>query len=114
GRLHVITDRVEVAAAALAGGAPVVQVRAKSATDAEAYELTCRVLDLAQPDGATVLVNDRVDVALAAGAAGVHVGAHDLPVGTVRRLVSDRSFLVGGTAREPVSAKEQEAAGASY
>jgi thiamine-phosphate pyrophosphorylase len=114
GRLHVITDRLEIAVAALTAGAPVVQVRAKAATDAQVYDLTCRVLDVAEPHGATVLVDDRVDIARAAGAHGVHVGAHDLPVDAVRRVAPDPWFVVGGTAREPIVAKEHEAAGATY
>ena len=49
GRLHVITDSLDVAIAALDAGAPVIQVRAKDATDATLYDLTCRVLEHAAP-----------------------------------------------------------------
>jgi thiamine-phosphate pyrophosphorylase len=119
GRLHVITDTrpgrdpVGVVAAALDAGAPVVQVRGKELTDLALYELTCRVRDLCEAHGALCLVNDRVHVAQAAGAAGVHVGEHDLPVEVVRRI-SAPPFVVGGTARNAVTARSHEAAGATY
>lgn len=119
GRLHVLTDTrpgrrpLEVAAAALAAGAPVVQVRAKGGTDRELYDLAVRVAALCARYGAQCVVDDRADVARAVGAAGVHVGEHDLPVEAVRAVLGpDRE--VGGTAREPVRAKELVAAGASY
>jgi thiamine-phosphate pyrophosphorylase len=102
-----------VASAALAAGAPVVQMRCKSRTDAELYELVCRVVELAGPTDATVLVNDRVDVALAAGAHGAHVGEHDLPVPLARKVLG-AAAVVGGTARDPAVARAHEAAGASY
>ncbi|WP_208029713.1 thiamine phosphate synthase [Rhabdothermincola sediminis] len=114
GRLHVITDRLPIAAAALDAGAPVIQVRAKDATDAEVLDLTCRVLELAAPHGATVVVDDRLDVALAAGAHGVHVGEHDLPVGAARQVAADPAFVVGGTARDPLTARAYQIAGATY
>ena len=119
GRLHVVTDTrpgrrpLEVAAAALAAGAPVVQVRAKGGTDRELYDLAVRVAALCARYGAQCVVDDRADVARAVGTAGVHVGEHDLPVEAVRAVLGpDRE--VGGTAREPVRAKELVAVGASY
>jgi len=114
GRLHVIVDRLSTAEAALAAGAPVIQVRLKDASDREVHAFTSRVLELAAPHGATVVVDDRLDVALAAGAHGVHVGDHDLPVDAVRRVVPSPSFIVGGTARDPATAVALQAAGASY
>lgn len=120
GRLHVITDTrpgrdaLAVATAALAAGAPVVQVRvADSATDREAYELAVRVRARCDEYGATCLVNDRLDVALAAGAAGAHVGADDLPVAVARRLLGPAAVL-GATCRDPVAAKAAVADGATY
>jgi thiamine-phosphate pyrophosphorylase len=111
GRLHVITDSLEIAAAALAAGAPVIQVRSKRHSDAEVYELACRVVELAVPYGATVIVNDRPDVAVAACADGVHLGAHDLPLAAARRVVGP-DLLMGGTARDPETARAHELAGA--
>ena len=119
GRLHVITDHrpgrdpATVVPAALDGGADVIQVRVKGWTDRELLDLASRVVAWCAPYGATCLVNDRVDVALAVGAAGVHLGADDLPVATARRLLGPDA-VVGGTARDPVAARAAVAAGASY
>ena len=119
GRLHVLTDTragrdaLAVVAAALSAGAPVIQVRAKGRTDRELFDFAARVAAACRAAGATCLVNDRADVALAAGAHGVHLGADDLPVAAVRSLVGpDR--IVGGTTRDPASAVTLVAAGALY
>ena len=112
-RLHVIADRASLADAALRGGAPAVQVRIKGADDAEALAECERIVAAAQSVDAVVIVNDRADIALAAGADGVHGGADDLPVSALRRLLGpDR--LVGGTARDPDTARRHQADGASY
>lgn len=122
GRLHVITDTrpgrdaLAVVSAALAAGAPVVQVRAKGLTDRALYELTGCVRRRCAGHGALCLVNDRIDVALAAGADGVHVGEHDLPVDAARRLLDAwrPGLVLGATARDPATAVAHEAAGATY
>jgi thiamine-phosphate pyrophosphorylase len=72
-------DPVEQARAALAGGARVVQLRAKRATDAQALAWAEAIRALAHERGALCFVNDRFDLALAAGADGVHLGQTDLP-----------------------------------
>jgi thiamine-phosphate pyrophosphorylase len=121
-RLHVLTDTrggrdplpEVLAAVRLAGrGRCAVQVRAKELSDREALALTLRVLEVARPAGVPVLVDDRVDVALAAGADGVHLGATDLPVERVRAVVPPH-FVVGATARDATTARAAEAAGADY
>jgi len=81
------------ARAAARGGATMIQVRLKDA-DARTQVEVARALVHALP--VPVLVNDRVDVALAAGAAGVHVGADDLPVAAVRRITPP-AFIVGAS-----------------
>ena len=73
----------------------------------------CRLPTGRTAAGATCLVNDRADVALAVGADGVHVGADDLPVAIVRRLVGPDLF-VGGTARDPETGRRLVGEGASY
>lgn len=90
-----------------------VQVRAKEATDREVVDLTRRVLSLARPAGALVLVNDRLDLALAAGADGVHLGADDLPIEDAARL-SGPGMVIGGTVRHAQAAADAERAGAAY
>ncbi|SCL13315.1 thiamine-phosphate diphosphorylase [Micromonospora rhizosphaerae] len=122
GRLHLITDTrpgrdplaVLRAALPVARAELVVQVRVEDdATDRQAYDLARRVVALCAPYRATCLVNDRLHVALAVGAAGGHVGADDLPVGAARRVLGSTAVL-GATAREPLAAAEAAAAGASY
>lgn len=88
------------------------QVRAKQRPDRELLALTHLVIRAVRPFGAVVAVNDRVDVALAAGADGVHLGADDLPVADVCRLAPD--LLVGATCRDRRAVEEAAAAGASY
>lgn len=122
GRLHLITDTrpgreplaVLRAALPVARSELVVQVRvADDATDRAAYDLARRVAALCARYGATCLVNDRLHVALAVGAAGGHVGADDLPVGAARAVLGSTAVL-GATARDPQTAAEAVAAGASY
>ena len=120
GRLHLITDTrpgrdaVAVVAAALAAGAPVVQVRVEDgASDREAYDLAARIKELCDAHGATCLVNDRLHVALAVGAGGGHVGDDDLPVAAARRVLGPAAVL-GATCRDPASARAAVAAGATY
>lgn len=124
GRLHVLTDARPgrdplpsvagaLSAAARSPGAITVQVRAKQLSDRALYDLALRVMLLCQEHGATCTVDDRPDVALAVGAAGTHLGAHDLPVTVARRLVGPGHAL-GGTAREPVTAAALVDEGADY
>jgi thiamine-phosphate pyrophosphorylase len=118
-RLHLITPepfdgRVPAATfAALDAGARWVQVRLKEGTD-RTRSLRTRLLTAdIRGRGAVCLVNDRVDLALAAGADGVHLGLDDLPVGVARALVPP-GFVVGATVRNPEQARRAADEGASY
>ncbi len=119
GRLHVLTDTrqgrdaVTVVAAALSVGAPVIQVRSKDGTDRQLHDLAERVARLCEQAGALCLVDDRVDVALAVGAGGTHLGAHDLPLAAARRIAGP-DHVLGGTARDSTLARELVAQGATY
>jgi thiamine-phosphate pyrophosphorylase len=119
GRLHVLTDAragrdaLGVATLAVKAGAPVVQLRVKGCTDRELYELGTLLVSVCAQYGAQCLVNDRVDVALAIGAHGTHVGADDLPVAVVRRLAGP-DHIIGGTSRDPSHAARLVAEGADY
>jgi thiamine-phosphate pyrophosphorylase len=73
--------------AAIRAGVDVIQVREKDLTQAELFELVCRVRDAAAGSGTRVLVNDRLDVAIAAGIDGVHLPGNGLPVNRVRPFV---------------------------
>jgi thiamine-phosphate pyrophosphorylase len=118
-RLHVLTDpradrrSLDLVDAALAGGARCIQVRAKDVDDRHHLAFAAEVVARCHAGGAVCLVNDRVDLALASGADGVHLGATDLPVETARSLAGHR-LVIGGTARDPATAVALAAAGADY
>jgi thiamine-phosphate pyrophosphorylase len=120
-RIHCITDldgtpaESDLALLAAVGrvGVDAVQVRAKHLTDRELVDLTRDVVRRVRRLGARVIVNDRVDVALATGADGVHLGREDLSVADARRLVPE-GFLVGGTCRNVRHAEHARAEGADY
>ena len=111
-RLHVVTDSIDVVRGVLGHGPVAVQVRVKT-NDREAYALTVAAVELCRAAGAVCLVDDRVGVALAAGADGVHVGADDLPVAAARRALGPRAVL-GATCRNPADARAAVEAGAGY
>jgi len=85
-----LVDRV---AAAVRGGATSVQVRLKTAPPREVVEITRAII---MSTSVPVIVNDRADIALAAGAAGVHVGEADLPVAAIRRF-APANFIIGAS-----------------
>lgn len=88
------------------------QVRDKAASTRRLVELTRRVIASVAAYGATVSVDDRVDVALAAGAAGVHLGADDLAVADARRIAPE--LLIGATCRSRQDVEAARVAGADY
>lgn len=98
---------------ALGAGARWLQIRSKALSDAELFrcsepfELACAEFT------ATLVIDDRVDLAMALGADGVHVGADDLPVNVVREII-DPDAIVGATARSVDEAKRAEDDGATY
>jgi thiamine-phosphate pyrophosphorylase len=103
---------VERAAAAVAGGAAAVQLRMKAAPAGAILEVARRIVG-ASAGRALVLVNDRPDLALLAGADGVHLGDEDLPAAAARRLLGP-DLLVGRTARTLEDARAALAAGADH
>src|SRR5690606_4959938 len=120
-RLIVITDRelaaprsiLEVAEAALQAGAPAIQLRDKTATPRELYEQARALSEMAARYGALFFVNDRLDVALAANADGVHLGPGDLPI-PAAWPAPPRPFLIGASTDDPETAQRLEADGADY
>jgi len=118
-RLIVITDfglthdPLNVVRRALAAGAPAVQLRHKTATPARLLELAREIRDLTRAAGALLFVNDRLDVALAAGADGVHLGPEDLPVAAARAVAPD-GFLIGYSTDRPDRAARAVRDGADY
>jgi thiamine-phosphate pyrophosphorylase len=102
----------EVAAGFLAAGVRLLQIRAKHATGRDLLTLTEAMMDEARGHGASVVVNDRVDVAATAGA-GVHVGQDDLPPAVARRLLGPAA-LVGGSTHTLAQLTEALAAPVDY
>lgn len=115
-RLIAITDHIRDgkegliarAAAAAHGGATCIQLRLK---DVSARDLVGVARELVRAVGVPVLVNDRADVAIAAGAAGVHLGQDDVPAAAIRRI-APRGFIIGVSVGN--DAEVENAAGADY
>lgn len=103
---------LEVVEGALRGGCRLVQLREKDRSTCELTRLARRVRELTAHADALLLINDRLDVALAVGADGVHLGRDDLPLADARRLAPD--LIIGGSSHSQAEAVEAQAAGASY
>lgn len=97
----------------LEAGATAIQLRDKTATATELYGMALELLCEVNAFDALLLVNDRFDVALAAGAHGVHLGPEDLPVSDVRRVVPP-GFLIGTSTDDPAFGRRAAQAGADY
>ncbi len=125
--LYLITDRQQFAPhphrqleaiAQAAQAAPpqklLIQIREKDLSVRQLREFVCAALTVAKPHGARVLVNDRLDVALAAGADGVHLRTNSLPTEVVRRLIQRAEFLIGVSTHSLVEAQAAERGGADF
>ncbi len=120
-RLLVITDRVlagprgigAVVETALIGGCRAIQLRDKHASARELADMGRSLLPAVRAADGLLLVNDRLDVAMAIGADGAHLGPSDLPV-EAARSVAPPGFLIGYSTDSPRLAKQAEAAGADY
>ncbi|MBN1459208.1 MAG: thiamine phosphate synthase, partial [Armatimonadetes bacterium] len=106
-------DHIDVARTALAGGATMIQLRDKELSSRALFEVAQQIRTLTRDYGAAFIVNDRVDIALAAQADGVHVGDSDLPVSSARSLLGPGKE-VGASVDTAEAAKAAEAAGATY
>jgi thiamine-phosphate pyrophosphorylase len=104
---------LEVARLALAAGADCIQIREKTLDGGLLRTRVRRVLDLASEYGASVIVNDRVDVAMAAGAHGVHLGQDDLAIADARRIAG-ASLLVGASTHTMQEAATAVEGGCDY
>lgn len=121
-RLYAVTDRawardeaalLRQVEAAVRGGAGVVQLREKHLEDAAFLEEARRFVDLCRRLGAVSIINDRVDIALASGADGVHVGQSDLEAGRARALLGPGK-IIGVSAHSRSEARRAREAGADY
>jgi len=119
--LYVILDRAierrftvgEFTALLIDGGATCLQVRCKEGSARSIMDFTREVLGVARGAGVPVIVNDRIDIALAADADGVHLGEYDLAVSDARHICG-QDLVIGATVRDAESAARAEAAGADY
>lgn len=111
-QLHPDMTVMQTARAALRGGASVLQLRDKRASGLELVEQAKDLQVLADRWDAVFIVNDRLDVALAAGADGVHLGPDDVPVRDARRVAPD--LIIGGSAGEAPRALELQREGVDY
>ncbi|MFJ2754404.1 thiamine phosphate synthase [Nocardioides sp. NPDC087217] len=110
------TDDLTLLPALAAAGVDGFQVRDKGATTRELVVLTASVIELVAAYEACVVVDDRLDVALAAGADGVHLGASDLPLADARRIADAVApgLIIGATCRDRAAVEAAAAAGADY
>ena len=121
GRLHVLTDtalqsrfsHVELAEMAIAGGADAIQFRQKEGSTRELIETAAQMMRACKERGVTFIVNDRIDVAMAVQAHGVHLGQNDFPIPLARRLLGEKS-IIGGSAATIEEARKCVADGADY
>ncbi len=103
---------VEILIKALQAGVKVVQLREKSIDDRSFYDLTVKFRELTSRENALLLVNDRIDIGLAAGADGVHLGQDDLPIEVARTLAPE--MIIGCSTHSVTEAVACQSAGASY
>ena len=119
--LYVCTDRdimttdtlEEAVELAIKGGATIIQLREKDCTSREFYELALSIKDITDAYEVPLIINDRLDIALAVHADGVHLGQSDIPV-QVARNVMGPNCIVGATANTLEKAKEASQSGADY
>lgn len=121
GRLHILTDfrfqqrlpHWRLAELAIQGGADVIQFREKHASLRHALHEARLTAERCRAAGVPLILNDRLDIALAVGADGVHLGQEDLPVADGRRILG-REAIVGASATTVQQARRAEQSGASY
>lgn len=119
--LYLVTDRnlmssptiEESVEQAIKGGCTLIQIREKDAPSLEFYETAMKLRELTLRLGVPLIVNDRVDIALAVGADGVHIGQDDLPLGVVRRIIG-ADKIIGVSASNLAQALHAQEGGADY
>ncbi|MBE6964628.1 MAG: thiamine phosphate synthase [Ruminococcaceae bacterium] len=119
--LYFITDStgyseaefLERCEAALRGGATLVQLREKEKSTREYISLAENLHAICRQHNVPLIIDDRIDVAMAVGAEGVHLGQSDMPVGTARKILGD-GVIIGATAKTVPQAKEAYEQGADY
>ena len=121
GKFHVLTDtvlqcrlsHVELAELAIAGGADTIQFRQKEGATREMIRVAEQMQALCKRAGVTFIINDRVDVAIACHADGVHLGQDDFPIPLARKLLGQEA-IIGGSAGSVEEARKCLLEGADY
>ena len=118
--LYLVTDKsddvekfLKIIEEAIKGGVTVVQIREKTAETLDFYNLALKVKEITTKYNVPLIINDRVDVALAIDAEGVHVGQSDMPCDVTRKLIGEDKIL-GVSAATIDEAKKAEKDGADY
>lgn len=119
--LYLVTDRglscgrslVEVVSEAVAGGVTCVQLREKNCSTRQFVEEGLALQKILIPQNIPLIVNDRVDVAMAVGASGVHLGQDDMKIEDARRILGP-GYIIGISVESIGDAKQATAAGADY
>ncbi|MCF7804912.1 MAG: thiamine phosphate synthase [Candidatus Marinimicrobia bacterium] len=119
-RLYVITDsdisgksHQDAAKAAMAGGADVIQFREKNCSSAELYEIAGELREITRKADVDFIVNDRLDIAQAVDADGVHLGQDDIPISVAREILGPDK-IIGGSARYQGEAEQMAQEGVDY
>ncbi len=120
-RLYLVTDRnclqqqtlEQAVEQAILGGVTLVQLREKAIASKAFYERALRIKAICHHYNVPLLINDRVDIALAVEADGVHIGQSDLPCGVVRQILG-KDKIIGVSARTVQQAIQAQADGADY
>jgi thiamine-phosphate pyrophosphorylase len=121
GRFHVLTDidlqncfsHVELAELAISGGADTIQFRQKTGETIQMIRIAEQIQALCRRAGVSFIINDRVDVAIAAHTDGVHLGQDDFPIPLARKLLGDGA-IIGGSAGNEEEARKCLLEGADY
>jgi thiamine-phosphate pyrophosphorylase len=121
GRLHVLTDtdlqncfsHIELAELAIAGGADTIQFRQKTGETIQMIHIAEQIQALCKRAGVSFIINDRVDVAIASHADGVHLGQGDFPIALARKLLGEGA-IIGGSAGNEEEARKCFLEGADY
>ena len=119
--IYLVTDEaclhgrplLECVEEALAAGVTLAQYRAKAADGGVLYAEACKLKELCDKYNVPLIINDRLDIVLAVGAAGVHLGQDDLPCAVARRLLGE-DYIIGVSAHNPAEAVQAVSEGADY
>jgi thiamine-phosphate pyrophosphorylase len=119
--LYLVTDRglslgrrnLDIIRAAVVGGVTMVQLREKEATTREFYQEGLKIREFLGEHNIPLIINDRLDIALALDADGVHLGQDDMPLAVARRILGEDK-IIGASVFNVTEAREAEAAGADY